>query len=522
MSNTRRLATCGFLAAAASWLGAPAAQAQRPVDSPPFEVHEATIAELQAAMGAGRVTSVELVDAYLARIRAYDLAGPRLNAVIHLNQRARSDAAALDGERSAGRVRGPLHGVPILLKDNYDTRDMPTTAGSMALAGVIPPDDATIVRQIREAGAVILGKTNLHEWARGYTTISSLGGQTLNPYDPTRIAGGSSGGTGAAVAASLAAIGWGTDTCGSIRVPAALNGLFGLRPTKGLASIDGIIPLAHTQDVPGPLARTVSDLAIGLDVTVGPDPGDPSTAILAGRPLPRFAEALDPDALRGARIGVLANYFGSAPEDAEVGELVRRAVARMSERGAEVVEVTLPGLDSLLAGTSVISVEFKFDLLDYLAATPTSPWRTLTEVLESGLYHDAVAGGLRRSDAVESRDSNARREALARRERARQTVIDFLESEDLDALAYPSVRRPPARVGEGQGGVACQLSAATGLPAITIPAGLVADALPLGFELLGRPLDDARLVQLAYGYEEAFRPRIPPALTPPLPNPDSP
>ncbi|MYA10646.1 MAG: hypothetical protein F4087_07050 [Gemmatimonadetes bacterium] len=279
-----------------------------------FEVAEASIAELQAAMLEGRVTSAQLVDLYLARIRAYDRAGPALNTIIRLNPRARAQADSLDAERAAGTVRGPLHGIPVLMKDNYDISWMPTTGSSLALAGLQPPDDAFQVARLREAGAVILGKTNLHELAAGITTISSLGGQTRNPYDPARNPGGSSGGTGAAVAASFAAVGWGTDTCGSIRIPSAVHNLFGLRPTKGLSSIDGILPLSHSQDTGGPLARTVTDLAIALDATVGMDPADPATAILEGREMQRFRDALDAGALEGARIGALDIEEGSRRE----------------------------------------------------------------------------------------------------------------------------------------------------------------------------------------------------------------
>jgi Asp-tRNA(Asn)/Glu-tRNA(Gln) amidotransferase A subunit family amidase len=226
---------------------------------------------------------VQLVDAYLARIAAYDVGGPQLNAMIRLNPAARRDAAAMDAERAAGRVRGPLHGIPIILKDNYDVAGLTTSAGSLALTGNIPTADASIVRRLREGGAIILGQSNMHELAAGITNISSLGGQTRNPYDPRRCPGGSSGGTGVAIAASFAAVGWGSDTCGSIRIPAAYNSLYGLRPTQGMASRAGIVPLSHTQDVPGPLARTVTDLAIALDVTVGPDPADTGTRALAGR-----------------------------------------------------------------------------------------------------------------------------------------------------------------------------------------------------------------------------------------------
>ena len=253
--------------------GPPAAERSAPAAT--VEVAEATIVELQAAMAAGEVTSKMLVEQYVARIDAYDEQGPRLNALLSLNPEAVATAEALDVERAAQGPRGPLHGIPVVLKDNFDTADMPTTGGSIALAGVVPPDDAFQVRRLREAGAVILGKTNLHELAAGITTVSSLGGQTRNPYDPARNPGGSSGGTGAAVAASFAAFGMGSDTCGSIRYPSAHHSLVGLRGTSGLSSRDGIIPLSHTQDIGGPLARSVTDLAIALDATVGSDPADP-------------------------------------------------------------------------------------------------------------------------------------------------------------------------------------------------------------------------------------------------------
>jgi amidase len=266
----------------------------------PFEVHEASVTEIQQALTTGRVTSLQLVDAYLARIAAYDASGPELNSYIRVSPRARADAQRLDDERRAGRVRGPLHGVPIALKDNYDTFDMPTSGGLLAFASLQPKEDAFVVKKLRDAGAIIIGKTNLHELAHGITTISSLGGQTRNPYDPQRNPGGSSGGTGAAVAASLAAVGWGSDTCGSIRIPCSVNNLVGLRPTQGTVSRVGIMPLSHTQDIGGPLARTVTDLAIALDATFGFDPKDPPSRMWAGRQLPRFTDSLRADALRAS------------------------------------------------------------------------------------------------------------------------------------------------------------------------------------------------------------------------------
>lgn len=481
-----------------------------------IEVHEASIAELQAALADGTVTSAGLIDAYLARIAAYGQQGPALNAMIMLNPRAREEAEALDRERSRGNVRGPLHGIPIILKDNYDTFDMPTTGASVALATSIPPDDAFQVRKLREAGAVILGKSNLHELALGITSISGLGGQTRNPYDPTRNPGGSSGGTGAAIAASFAAIGWGSDTCGSIRIPSAHNNLFGLRPTKGLSSIDGIIPLSHTQDVGGPLARSVMDLAIGLDATIGPDPNDAATRILEGLELPRFVASLDANALDGARLGILTSSFGDAPEDGETGGIVRAALARMGEFGATVIDVTINGFDSLAAGSSMIGFEFKFDLLDYLTATPDAGVRSLGDVLDQGLNHAALETSFRRQNRVESRDSDEYRAALAKRAVVQEALRQALEDEDLDALVYPTIRRKAARIGDRQRGSNCQLSASSGFPALSLPAGFTNDGIPVGLEMMGLPLTDARLVALAYAYEQAATPRRAPDFTPAL------
>ena len=481
-----------------------------------FEVFEASIPDLQEAMASGRVTAVQLVDAYLARIRAYDSGGPELNSMLHLNPNARSQAVALDQERALRGARGPLHGIPIILKDNYDTADLTTSGGSIALAGTIPPDDAFQVRKLRAAGAVILGKSNMHELALGITTISSLGGQTRNPYDPSRNPGGSSGGTGAAIAASFAAIGWGSDTCGSIRIPASHHNLFGLRPTKGLSSIDGIIPLSHTQDVGGPLARTATDLAIGLDATIGADVADPATRIVADRPLPRFVDGLDAEALQGARLGVLTMLLGDVADDQEHTRLVRAALERMSESGAEIIDVEIPGLDSILSGSSLIGHEFKWDLIDYLAATPGAPVGSLQDILDGGLYHVQLEAAFRRRAEMAQRDSAAYHRAMAKRIAARDTVLAMMDALSLDALVYPTIRRRAARIGDPQRGSNCQLSATTGLPALSVPAGFTGAGLPVGMELLGRPLEDARLLALGFAFEQSVQPRRAPARTPPL------
>jgi amidase len=479
-------------------------------------VYEASITELQSAMKSGRLRSVDLVDAYIARINAYDHAGPALNAIIRLNPNARAEAAALDAERKAGKVRGPLHGIPVIVKDNYGTRDMITSAGTIALAGMRTPDDAFEVRKLREAGAVILGKSNMHEFASGITTISSIGGQTCNPYDPDRNPGGSSGGSGAAVAASFAAVAWGSDTCGSIRIPSAVQNLFGLRPTKGLTSIAGIVPLSHTQDVAGPLARSVMDLAIALDATVGPDAADSATHLLDNQPTPRFVSALDTTSLRGARIAVFTEYFGTEADDQEATRIIRAALGKLKARGATLVDVAIPGLDSIAGRAGVINFEFKYDLIDYLAKIPNAPLKSLGEALDNGLYDIALDQPLHAREANGTRDNELYRAAIARRTTARDMLVAFLDSAKFDAIVYPTVRRKAAYIGEPQRGANCQLSAVTGLPALSMPAGFTPDGLPIGMELLGRPLSDARLVSFAYDYEQSTHPRRAPSTTPPL------
>ena len=479
-------------------------------------VYEKSIAELSSDLAAGRVTSVQLVDAYLARITAYDKQGPAINAIITLNPKARDDARRLDADRRAGRVRGALHGIPVLVKDNYTTTEMTTTASSVSLAGFIAGRNSSQVQQLIDAGAIILGKTVMHELAMGVTGASSLGGQTCNPYDPTRIPGGSSSGTGAGVAASFAAIGWGSDTCGSIRVPAASNNLFGLRPTKGLTSIAGIIPLSHTQDVAGPLARTVMDLAIGLDATTAADKNDPATKILADRRNFSFVRALDTNAMRGARIGVLTAFFGSQAEDQEAAGIVRSALEQMKAGGADIIEIAIPGLDSVIQRAGVIDYEFKPDFEDFMAPFANAPVKQVQEIVDRRLYHMAIDASLNRRNANGTRASEAYSAAQVRRGVARDLVERLIDSLKLDGIAYPTARRKPSIIGQPQPANNCQLSAVTGLPAMTMPAGFTPDSLPIGFEILGKTLSDRRLVSLAFSYEQRVHPRRPPKTTPAL------
>jgi amidase len=478
------------------------------------EVTEASVTQLQEWMASGRTTSAQITAAYLARIQAYDQAGPRLNAIIRLNPNALAEAEALDRERALKGPRGPLHGVPVILKDNYDLAGMPTTAGSLGLAGMMPPDDAAQVRKLREAGVVFIGKANMHELASGITTIASLGGQTLNPYDLTRNPGGSSGGTGAAIAASFAALGWGTDTCGSIRIPASHNNLVGLRPTKGLSSIDGIFPLAHSQDVGGPLARSVRDLAIGLEATVGPDPADPATAAWKGRAPISFVGALNPQALKGARVGILRGLFGG-PGETDGAPLVRAALTKMVELGADTVTVVIPDLDTLVARSGRIAHEMRPDIIAYLAGVPDAPADSMGLLLAEGVVHEVIIGRMRTRNATPF-DSAKYAATVEAGNRLRAVTIAAMDSARVDALVYPTMNVQPSINPDAQRGSTCGLSAQSGLPAISVPAGFTPTGLPMGMEILGRAFDDARLVGLAYAYEQAAGNRRPPPSTPPL------
>lgn len=480
-----------------------------------LEVSERSIEELQKLMDAGPLTARELAAAHLARIAAYDTQGPALNAMIAMNPRALEDAEALDRERRGGKVRGPLHGIPVVVKDNYETRDLPTTGGSLALAGFSTGRDSFQVQKLRAAGAVILGKTNLHELAAGIITISSLGGQTRNPYDPARTPGGSSGGSAAAVAASFAVAGMASDTCGSIRIPAANNNLWGLRGTAGLSSRTGIIPLSHTQDIGGPLARTVTDLALMLDATVGEDPADPVTAASRGRLGTPFRQQLSAAALKGARIGVLTSFFGASPDDEEVTGIVRKALDVLRGQGAELVDVTIPGLDEILGQSSLINLEFKTDLQQYLSQFPNAPVRSLQDILDRGAYHAALEATFKLRNAAVP-DPAEITKVQARRLLVAQLVTTALAEHGVEALAYPTLRRRPVVVEEPQRGTNCQLSATTGFPAMATPAGFTTDGVPIGFELLGPAWSDHRLLALAFAYEQAARPRRAAPTTPPL------
>jgi Asp-tRNA(Asn)/Glu-tRNA(Gln) amidotransferase A subunit family amidase len=490
-----------------------------PREAAPVRVEEASIDQLQNAMASGQLTSVALVRHYLDRIARYDKQGPKLNAFLLVNPRALEEAERLDRERQTKGPRGPLHGIPVVVKDNMDTADLPTTGGSLAFAGAQPQEDAFIVARLRAAGAVLLGKTNLHELARAGTTVSSLGGQTLNPYDLTRTPGGSSGGTAVAVAANMAAAGLGSDTVNSIRSPASACDLVGLRPTRGLVSRSGIIPAALTQDMAGPITRTVADAAEVLEVIQGVDEKDPTTLEGASAAKRSYRSALDKDGLRGARIGILRSFFGNKPEHEEVNRVVGAAIARMKEVGAEPVELDVPlDVEQLIATMDVQKWESKTQIDVWLRSLgPGAPKiHTFDEWVASGKYDKSLEKGLKAAQPFDhpENDPEYRERIGPRKEALQKQIIALFDDKKLDAIVYPHQKRLVVPIGESQVERNGFLASITGFPAITVPAGFSSGGVPIGVELLGRPFAEPTLIKLAYAYEQATHNRRPPATAP--------
>ena len=509
-----------------------------------FEVAEATIDEVHAVMMAGQVTAEQLVDEYLARIDAYDKVGPALNAIITINPRARERVKVLDEALAAsGELSGPLHGIPVIVKDNYDTHDMPTTAGSASLADSVPPDDAHQVRMIREAGAIVIAKSNMAEFAFSpYETVgSALLGYTRNPYAVDRVTAGSSGGTGAAVAASLGTVGLGTDTGNSIRGPSSHNLLVGIRSTMGLTSRDGIVPLYLDHDIGGPMARTVTDAVRVFDVLAGHDPADAVTAESEGtkpdgspRRAPDYNEHVRDGELDGARIGVVRQLSEVDSGHEEIKQRFNEALDDMREAGATVIDIHIDELDGL-RGKPRWCARFRYDLNNYLASLgEAAPYRTLTEIFESGKFHRSARSGIEDSienDVDNPDESDACQQAWQTGRELAAGIRRVLASDGLDALVYPTWSNPPRLIGDQSspaGDNSQDLSPHTGFPAITVPMGFVeteryADGnpfggpgLPAGMTFLGEAWSEPRLIELAYSFEQTTQHRVPPRTTPPL------
>lgn len=502
-----------------------------PARAQTLELSSATIADLNRAFAAGTLTSERLVQLYLARIEAYDKAGPALNAIIHLNPKALETARALDAERRQRGPRSPLHGIPVVLKDNIDTGDMPTTGGSLTLKGSVPPDDAFIVKKLRDVGAIIFAKVNLSEFAAP-PSLSSMIGPMRNPHDLARNPGGSSGGTGVAIAAGFAQLGIGTDTGGSVRSPTTANGIAGLKPTRGLLSRDGIIPLSLTLDTGGPMARHVYDVAAMLGVMTGVDPADEATRASAGRFETDYTRHLDAGALRGARIGIARDFMGV---DQEVDWIIEAALQTMRKAGATVVDVRYP--EWLLAARGgwfgiILRQEFSPQLGDYLATLGPAYPKTLAELVDraskitsappdGGMPNPARWTSLRRSAAGGNLTDP---EYLAVLEHAlpllRAVIEGIFRLQNLDAIVYPtSPSRPGLVTGGGApaGGVsATNIANLTGFPDLIVPAGYTGDRLPVGISFFGPAFSEAKLLALGYAFEQATHARRDPVTTPPL------
>jgi amidase len=487
----------------------------------PFHLEETTIGDVQGAYQSHALTATQLVQAYLQRIQAYD-PGPKLNVVIFLNPKALEEAAALDEHlRKTGKFVGPLHGIPVLLKDNVNTKDMPTTGGSLSLAEYQPASDAAIAQKLRDAGAIILAKVNLHEFAIWGETVSSIRGQTLNPYDLTRTPGGSSGGTGAGVAANFAIAGIGTDTINSIRSPASANGIVGIRPTLGLVSRAGVIPYSFTQDAAGPLARTVADAAKMLNVLVGYDPNDPATAWSVGNIEKDYTKFLMADGAKGKRIGVLRSFFGNAPINEEVNAIANRAVEGLRKSGATIVELNTPDLNSgkISSDISVHLYEFKPAINAYLVSG-NAPMKSLEEIIASGKFHPNIGDNIKKAQSLDMDDGY--RQRLQKRSELQQRVVQIMADNRLDAIVFPHQKRLVVPIGETQVERNGALGSVTGFPSIVVPGGFSSPTptaplgVPVGIEFLGRPWSEKLLIEIAYSYEQATKHRRPPRSAPAL------
>jgi amidase len=501
-------AMAGVAQAAAAAAGRGAANAS---------ILDAGVHEQQAQMAAGKLSSKSLVQQYLARIAAIDKAGPRLNAVIELNLDALAIAEELDRERKSGKLRGPLHGIPVLIKDNIATADkMCTTAGSLALAGVRASKDAFVARKLREAGAVIIGKTNLSEWANMRSTHSvsgwsGRGGQTRNPHALDRNTSGSSSGSGAAMAAGLATLAIGTETDGSIVSPSSTCGIVGIKPTLGLVSRSGIIPIAHSQDTAGPMTRSVADAALLLGAIAGVDANDAATGDGQGRAAD-YAAALRTDGLRGKRIGVARNFFGSSPA---IDALIEKELAVLKAQGAILVDVQVPNVDKYNdSELEVLLAEFRPGLdawlRDYAAHAPVKTMADVIAFNEKNAGRELQHFGQEHLVAAQKKpglDDKTYRDALANNHRyAREEGIDkILKEEKLDALVAPTggvAWLTDYINGDHYGGSFSSPAAVAGYPHITVPAGFVAD-LPVGISFVGAAWTEASLIGMAYAYEQA-------------------
>lgn len=479
------------------------------------------IASVQHAFMQQTLTASRVIDDCLARIQTHDQDGPRLNAVVAVNEQARETARKLDDAFARSRqLAGPLHGIPVLIKDNFHTVDMPTRGSCAALSDVPTPLESTITRKLRDAGAVMLAKTNMHELALAGVTVSSLAGQTRNPYDLSRTPGGSSGGTGAGLAAGYGLLGLGTDTVNSVRSPASANCLVGLRPTRGLVSRAGLIPVAESQDVAGPLTYTVADAARVLDIIAGFDPGDPLTAHAVSQRPASYLTAMTGSTLVGARIGVMRSLFGRGPEHHDVNAAMAQTLDVMQDAGAHCVDIHDESVDSpqIIQRLDVQKWEFKELFNAYLRQRQDSAIATLGDLIASDNFYPALKQFLLDANTVEDRWADSEYlSRLAGMNALRDHLLVLMARHDIDVLVYPLQKRLVVPIGEydqaERNGI---VAAVTGMPAINMPVGFSSPdneaplGVPIGMDMLARPFQEARLLQIAAALERTMAVQRPP------------
>lgn len=485
-----------------------------------FEIEETTIGAILDAYQVGALTAEGLVSAYIGRIEKIDKSGPALNAIISVNPHALDAAKALDAEfAKTKKLSGPLHGVPIAVKDQVETKDVMTTFGSAAQKGYVPADDATVIKKLKAAGAIILAKTAMPDYATSWFAFCSAIGESKNPYLLARDPGGSSGGTAAAISANLATVGVGEDTGGSIRLPSSFCNLVGVRVTPGLISRNGMSPLVVFQDTSGPMARTVRDAAILLDSMVGYDPTDEYTvAAIVAAHKGSYAAAIDTNSLQGATLGIVRNVFGSDanPESAAVNRVVAQALAKVTAAGAELIDVEIPNVIDHIIKTSLYLTHSRHDINKFLAARPTLPTKSLEAVRASGKFDltldlliDIFNGPQRPED-----DPDYFRK-LAARDRFQRLVVGIMGQHKLDALIFPCVQvLPPTKAEVRAGKHKCLefptntlIASQTWMPSICMPAGFSEDGVPVGVEIVVPPYHEPELFRLGSGFEAVTKSR---------------
>jgi amidase len=501
-------------------------------------IEEATIADLEAAYAAGRTTARAVTEAYLDRIAAYDKRGPLINSLITINPRALEDADQLDAAlRASGRPVGPLHGIPVIVKDNIDVAGLPMTSGFQGWKNYYPPEDAPLVKKIRAAGGIILAKSSLSEFALGLgdNINSVVPGFARNPYNTAFATGGSSGGTGAALAASFGVLGIGTDTGGSVRAPSAHNALVGLRPTVGLVSRTGMVPFDAVRDTAGPMARGVADMAILLDVIVGHDPEDSATTRAEGHRSPTYSGELKNDGLKGARLGVLRQVFKPAVTDPRIIAHFDMTLAELKAAGAEIVDpFVVPELDSIPRPPQT-SAQFKDDLTQWIAKHPSVPFPSVKAIADSKLLHPLHQAFLDAAAAAKPVDEDSQTiEGRKNEQRYRDAFTAAMDARKIDAVIFPTWAQLPAINGDRNTQLVAEPKPApsagptapgSGLtfvgsslqwPALSVPSGYLGEGLPQGLQILGRAWDEAKIIRYAFAYEQATHHRRPPPTTPPL------